>query len=86
MCLSVCVHIAQNYHLYSLQAKVPGFPISIVGTFTDKLRMVYVNSLEQCDMLRSHIIEHFASPSSSLQVEIEDIVLWSVAVEETFFY
>ena len=58
-------------HSYSLQAKAPGSPILIVGTFIDKLSR---KSLKQCDMLRSHIMEHFASPTSSLQVEIEDVV------------
>jgi len=66
--LKVMTHIA-TYIV--LQAKAPGSSILIVGTFVDKLTR---KSLKQCDILRSHILEHFASPSSSLQVEIEDVV------------
>jgi len=44
-----------------LQAKAPGSPILIVGTFINNF---------QCDLLRSQFLEYFASPSSSLQVDV----------------
>ena len=58
-------------HMCIYQAKAPGSPVMIIGTFCDQLSN---KTLKQSKLLRQSIVNQFSTEDASCSVEIKDVV------------